>query len=193
MRRELPPPSISPASKRTFQAVLCILFIACAPALWPQTAGNRQSESPEAGRQGLSPDLSDPAAFIGLTLEALINRLGAPQAVYAARGFEDWQDDVVFVYPGGDFYVFRDRVWQLSLQSAYGIRVGDPRAAAELALGDGAEGFEDHILLSLPGKSWPLVLRVNLGAGGTGGANGTDSAPRKGGGVSSLFVYRPDF
>ncbi|GHV63376.1 hypothetical protein AGMMS49587_13220 [Spirochaetia bacterium] len=123
----------------------------------------------------------DPAALIGLTLEALINRFGTPQSVYAVRGFEQWQDDVVFVYPQGDFYVFRDRVWQLALQSAYGIRVGDPRAAVELVLGDKAEGFGDHFLLSLPGRGWPLMFRVNLGAG--------TAADR----VSALFVYRPDF
>jgi hypothetical protein len=146
----------------------------------------------EPGWRFSSSDLSDPAAFIGLTLEALINRFGAPQSVYATRGLEDWQDDVVFVYPGGDFYVFRDRVWQIGLQSAYGIRVGDPRAAVELALGDGAEYFEDYILLSLPGKGWPLMFRVNLkGAGVAAGSGGSGAGAA--GGVSALFVYRPDF
>jgi hypothetical protein len=142
---------------------------AAAPVLWSQDAAAPMDPQSQ----------EDPSALIGLTLEALITRFGPPQSVYALRGLENWQDDVVFVYPLGDFYVFRDRVWQLGLQSAYGIRVGDPRAAAELALGDGAENFEDHILLSLPGKGWPLAFRVNLSA--------------EGGGVSALFVYRPDF
>ncbi|GHU87269.1 hypothetical protein FACS189476_02430 [Spirochaetia bacterium] len=151
----------------SFKIVLFfIIFIGgAAPALWPQeTAGGAD----------------DPSALIGLTLEALLNRFGIPQSVYAVRGLEDWQDDVVFVYQAGDFYVFRDRVWQIGLKSAYGIRVGDPRAAVELALGDKAEVFEDHFLLSLPGKAWPLMLRVNL------------SGPA-GAGVSALFIYRPDF
>lgn len=129
-------------------------------------------------------DSMDPAALIGLTLGDLINRFGMPQSVYAVRGLEDWQDDVVFVYPLGDFYVFRDRVWQLGLKSAYGIRIGDPRAAVELVLGDRAEVFADHFLLSLPGKSWPLMLRVNVGGAANGGSAGA---------VSALFVYRPDF
>jgi hypothetical protein len=132
--------------------------------------------------------IEDPAALIGLTLEALVNRFGPPQSVYALRGLEEWQDDVVFVYPQGDFYVFRDRVWQIGLKSAYGIRIGDPRSAVELALGDKAEGLGDHVLVSLPERGWPLMFRVNLA-----GSTVAGSAGGRGGTVSALFVYRPDF
>ncbi|MDR3247824.1 MAG: hypothetical protein LBT39_03470, partial [Treponema sp.] len=75
--------------------------------------------------QSAVPD-GDPEAFIGLTLEGLFARFGVPREVYALRGQEEWQDDVVLVYPQGDFYVFRDRVWQVGVPSAHGIRVGDP-------------------------------------------------------------------
>jgi hypothetical protein len=157
---------------RYFRVLLFFFLISfigsAAPVLWSQEAADSKSPA------------EDPSAFIGLTLEALLNRFGTPQSVYAVRGPEDWQDDVVFVYPDGDFYVFRDRVWQIGLKSAYGIRVGDPRAAVELVLGNQAEVFDDHFLLSLPGKAWPLMFRVNL----SGGARGS---------VSALFVYRPDF
>jgi hypothetical protein len=151
-----------------YSQVLPVFFFigligAVAPALWSQAAA----------------ESAEPAALIGLTLEALIDRFGTPQSVYAVRGAEEWQEEVVFVYPEADFYVFRDRVWQISLKSAYGIRVGDPRAAAELVLGDKAEVFEDYLLMALPGRGWPLALRVNLGGAG--------------GGVSALFVYRSDF
>jgi hypothetical protein len=150
---------------------LTILIGGAAPALWSQEAANPAGQTEAA---------DDPSALIGLTLEALLGRFGTPQSVYAVRGLEDWQDDVVFVYQAGDFYVFRDRVWQIGLKSAYGISVGDPRAAVELALGDKAEVFEDHFLLALPGRAWPLTLRVNL------------SGPARAS-VSALFVFRPDF
>ncbi|MDR0623003.1 MAG: hypothetical protein LBG10_01060 [Treponema sp.] len=120
----------------------------------------------------------DPAALIGLNLENLLSRFGVPRTVYAARGHEEWQDDVVFVYEEADFYVYKDRVWQISLKAAYGIRLGDPRSAVILTLGEEAEDFEDHILLVLPSKGWPLTFRVNVNGSGF---------------ISALFVYRSDF
>jgi hypothetical protein len=121
---------------------------------------------------------ADPAALVGLSLENLLSRFGVPRTVYAARGNEEWQDDVVFVYDEADFYVYKDRVWQIGLKAAYGIRLGDPRPAVILALGEEAGDFGDYFLLSLPSKGWPLAFRVNVDDAGL---------------VSALFVYRPDF
>jgi hypothetical protein len=149
--------------------LLFILLVVCRPAgLWAQSG--------DAGQAAVLSE--DPASLIGLSLENLLSRFGAPQAVYAARGDEEWQDDVVFVYGGGDFYVYKDRVWQIGLKAAYGVRMGDPRPAVSLTLGEAAEEFADHILLSLPSRGWPLALRVNLDASGF---------------VSAVYVYRPDF
>jgi hypothetical protein len=142
-----------------------------APALWPQSPAGAES-SPAAVLQ------SDPASLIGLKLENLLSRFGAPQAVYAVRGEEEWQDDVVFVYGEGDFYVYKDRVWQIKVKAAYGVRLGDPRPAVVLSLGEAAEDFENYITLSLPSKGWPLAFRVNLDPSGF---------------VSALYVYRVDF
>jgi hypothetical protein len=121
---------------------------------------------------------TDPASLIGLSLENLLSRFGVPQAVYAARGNEEWQDDVVFVYEGADFYVYKDRVWQIGLKSAYGVKLGDSHPAVSLILGEDAVDFEDYVFLALPSKGWPLAFRVNLDGSGL---------------VSALFVYRPDF
>jgi hypothetical protein len=123
-------------------------------------------------------ELSNPEALIGLTLEGLVARFGAPQEVYALRGVETWQDDVVLVYPQGDFYVFRDRVWQLGIRSARGIRVGDPRGAVVLALGEDAVEGEDSLFLPIRGWSWPMVFRVTIGGTGL---------------VTGIFLYRSDF
>jgi hypothetical protein len=122
--------------------------------------------------------ISEPESLIGLTLEGLYGRFGVPQAVYAVRGAEEWQDDVVLVYPQGDFYVYRDRVWQLGIPAARGIRVGDSRRAVLLALGQEVQEGEDFFLLPIRGRPWPINLRVNMGSSEL---------------VAEIFVYRSDF
>jgi hypothetical protein len=120
----------------------------------------------------------DPAQPIGLTLSMMYTRYGVPESVYAIRGAEEWQDDVVFVYNDRDLYVFKDRVWQVSAKTAYGITLGDPGGVVSLILGDGVQSFSGYLLYALPSRSWPLQLRVNL-----------DGAGR----VESIFIYRSDF
>jgi hypothetical protein len=141
--------------------------------LWPQapegeSTGDEKREHPQ----------EFPLLFVGITLEELIDRFGPPLAVYAVRGNEEWQDDVVFSYREGDFYLYKDRVWQASLTSAYGIEIGDAKRVVFLTLGEDIEDKGDHVLYPLPATSWPLMLRVNISA---------DSR------VSAIFVYRPDF
>ncbi|MDR0731121.1 MAG: hypothetical protein LBF63_05575 [Treponema sp.] len=123
-------------------------------------------------------ELAEPETLIGLTLEGLYSRFGVPQAVYAVRGEDEWQDDVALVYPQGDFYVYRDRVWQLGIKAVRGIRLGDSREAVLLALGEEAQERDDHFLLPIYGRSWPIMLRVNMEASGQ---------------VAEIFVYRSDF
>jgi hypothetical protein len=118
----------------------------------------------------------DPASFIGLTLEELVGRFGIPHSVYAVRGLEEWQDDVVFVYAQGDFYVFKDRVWQVGLKSAYRVRAGDPRGVVFLIFQE-ADDRGGYALCPLSGQDWPLTLRYNF--------DGT-------GKVSEIFIYRSD-
>jgi len=142
------------------------LLLAAAPPAWAQV------------RQGGRYD--GQFALVGMRLGELVERFGAPASVHAARGAEEWQDDVVFVYPHGDFYVHRDRVWQVGFGSIYGMRVGDPRGVADLILGERARdygGFLVYPLGSLPGAGWPIALRVNFAAGR----------------ISAIFVYRSDF
>jgi hypothetical protein len=120
----------------------------------------------------------DPASLIGLTLAEALAQFGPPQSVHPVRGLEEWQDDVVFVYGDRDFYIYRDRVWQLGLKDAYGIRMGDSRGTALLVLGESAETHSGYVLADLPSRAWPLTIRVNL-----------DSAGK----VTGLFIYRSDF
>ena len=142
------------------------MLLAAAFPLFPQEAARGQT------RPG------DPLPFLGMGLAELLGRLGPPEAVYALRGKEDWQDDVVFVYTEGDFYIFRDRVWQVAVKSLYGVALGDPKTAALLALPAVGELQDrgDYALLTLPG-GWQRRLRVNF----------------NGGRVSAIFIYRSDF
>ena len=121
---------------------------------------------------------NDPLFFVGMTLTDLIGRFGAPAAVFAARGNELWQDDVVFRYAGGDFYIYRDRVWQVKLVSACGVTNGNSKTAALAALGNTAQDRGDHALLPLTGGNWPLMLRVNFNETGL---------------VVAIYIYRSDF
>jgi hypothetical protein len=142
--------------------LLCSVLLVAAPLLMSQQDGNRNDEI---------------ISNMGLKLEDLFLRYGAPKTVHAARGDEDWQDDVVFVYNEWDFYIYRDRVWQIGLKSGYGMKIGDTKASALLALADKAKDEGDYLLYPITGGAWPLSLRVNFNAGK----------------ISGIFIYRTDF
>ena len=119
-------------------------------------------------------------SFIGMMMADLLERFGPPRSVIAERGKEAWQDDVVFQYNGADIYIYRDRIWQVKLASTHGISNGDKRAAAILALGNKAEDKGDHALVSIPGRSWPMTMRVNFSNNGNTGT------------VTAIYIYRSD-
>jgi hypothetical protein len=120
----------------------------------------------------------DPAQIVGLTLAAVYGRYGIPESVHAVRGAEEWQDDVVFVYKDWDLYIYQDRVWQVGLKSALGISLGDSAGMAFLMLGEGVQSFDGYLLYSLPPRSWPLQLRLDI--------DGT-------GKITAICLYRSDF
>jgi hypothetical protein len=119
----------------------------------------------------------DAVSLIGMSVSQLIENFGPPRAVYASRGIESWQDDVVFEYSGVDFYIYRDKVWQLSLDAGHGISKGDPRAAVFLVLGETAQDNGKYILGRLRDTSWPLEWRFNI----------------ENGKVSAIYLYRMDY
>jgi hypothetical protein len=120
---------------------------------------------------------ADPVNFIGMSIAELIENFGPPDSVYPSRGIETWQDDVVFEYPGVDFYIYKDKVWQLSLDAGHGISRGDPSAAVMLVLGDTARDNEKYILGKLQDTSWPVEWRFNI----------------EDGKVSAIYLYRMDY
>ncbi|MDR0876806.1 MAG: hypothetical protein LBN21_02045, partial [Treponema sp.] len=88
-----------------YQTLIFLLLLPVLPPLWAQ------SDTPAGTGET---DLSE---LIGLTLAEVLDRFGAPESVYAVRGVETWQDDVVFMYPDRDLYIYKDRVWQLGVSS----------------------------------------------------------------------------
>jgi hypothetical protein len=78
-----------------------------------------------AGAQEAAPvppeaDPLDLPSLVGLTLPEALEHLGVPAEMFASRGEEGWQDDVVFYYPS-HLYLFwyRNRVWQARLDERY--------------------------------------------------------------------------
>jgi len=124
-----------------------------------------------------TPLAADPMELVGLTLDELLTRFGTPAAVYAVRGEEPWQDDVVFSYDHGDFYVLKDRVWMVAVDAAFKLEIGDPRAAFFLVMGENADDRGAYAICPLPGGPWPLALRCDFDADGN---------------VAALFIYRAD-
>jgi len=147
------------------KVMLLLLFW---PLVFPEAQGNASEVNP--------------VSFIGMKLDELIQNFGMPNSVYPVRGKEVWQDDVVFVYDQGDFYIFKDRVWQAGLKEVRGIKAGDPRGLVSLIMGS-ASGFTeaeprgDSVLYSLNEGAWPMTLRFDF-----------DSAAR----VKAIFIYRTD-
>jgi hypothetical protein len=121
---------------------------------------------------------TDPASLIGVNLRELVSRFGPPDSVFAIRGLEEWQDDVVFVYGEQDFYIFKDQVWQFSVKSYSGASIGMRRERLTPLFGEALEEQSGYILFPLTGYSMPLTLRFN-----------TDLRDL----VSAIFIYRSDF
>ena len=128
---------------------------------------------------GLSND--EHLSLVGIMLPELIQRFGPPGLAVVERGIELWQDDVVFKYNGADFYIYRDRVWQVKLASTHGISNGDRKAVVLLTFGNRAADYGDHVLLPVNSRDWPLMLRVNFS-----NTNNTET-------VTEIYIYRPDF
>ncbi|MBN2875196.1 MAG: hypothetical protein JXM71_08875 [Spirochaetales bacterium] len=141
-------------------------------ALWSLTAAFAQVALPE-----------DPAVLLGLSPAQAIERFGAPSRVFAVRGEEAWQDDVVFDYDGVALFLFKDRVWQLRVAAPYtapvlGFLVGSTLERAVSALGVPDTELAGAYEWVLPGEAWPVRLRA---------------VPDASGAIAELYVYRADF
>jgi hypothetical protein len=136
-----------------------------------------QDEAAPPANQTPAKPVFDPVAFVGVQIEELIKRMGPPAAVYAVRGLHSWQDDVVFEYKNVDFYLFKDRVWQISLKSANGVKLGDAKMAVNMVHQE-AQDKGAYIAAAVKGLSWPIEYRYYIDAKGK---------------VAAIYLSRPDF
>jgi hypothetical protein len=125
-----------------------------------------------------------PSVFLGMSPGEAIGRLGAPDRVYAVRGSEPWQDDVVFDYGDGiSLFLFADRVWQVRIAEPYplpvfGFVLGGTGDDLSRVLGFPAAKVGDDPEWMLAGEAWPVRLRA---------------IPSEDGRIRELYVYRADF
>ena len=123
----------------------------------------------EAAPPSPAPADLDLPALVGLTLPEAIQRFGAPEQVFAARGEEGWQDDVVFYYPA-HLYLFwyQNRVWQARVDQRYAggflasgaLTMGRSREQVLGLLGPPMREFEDSLLYHLEDRGYPVRLRL---------------------------------
>ncbi|MDR0539404.1 MAG: hypothetical protein LBG74_02720 [Spirochaetaceae bacterium] len=145
-------------------AVIALNFIFAAAANAQNAAAPSAMETPaDASRKSYqNPASAGPFELLALRLPELFQRFGPPVAVYAARGEYDWQDDVVFEYPGVNFYLYKDQVWQVSLTKAFGLSCGDPEKAVTLVFKNAVLNGKDIFTVTFNEFPWPAELRINI-------------------------------
>jgi hypothetical protein len=124
----------------------------------------------------------DPSGLLGLDLDDVFARLGAPSSVAVVRGGEAWQADVAFVYAEGyTLLLYENRVWQIKLAkpyagSIYGLFLGDSADKACSILGQPFETGTDYLVFRMPYKAFPVRLRLSLAEGN----------------IVDVYIYRSD-
>jgi len=125
----------------------------------------------------------DPTCLIGMDPSQALAALGAPREIFAWRGEEPAEDDIVFFYP--DFrYVFwfQSRVWQVRFDHRYegtvlGFSIGMDRDEV-LALGEGKlQEAGDSLYLALDTGPYPVRVRLAM----------IDDR------IADIYVYRSDW
>jgi hypothetical protein len=155
------------------------LFLTACPA-HSQEKGETRGEAREPlFIEKISPsEADDTVGLLGLTLNDLLTNYNAPGRVQAVRGKAPWQDDVAFIYEGITLYVAQNRVWQLSSNEAFGVRVGDKKDVALLTLGSPETNAPDHVIFSISDRPWPVKVRYGVDTKGS---------------INSIYIYRSDF
>jgi hypothetical protein len=106
------------------------------------------------------------SALVGLTLEEAHQRLGVPDQVYALRGEDRSQDDVVYYYENHLYlFWFQNRVWQVRADGRFGGRVFSlPMRASRKrvleVLGEPILEFPDSLVFHIEDRGYPVKARL---------------------------------
>ncbi len=145
---------------------LWALLLPPAQALPGAADGSGPPGEPPAAEAAAGAPLAALAESIGLDLPAAYRCFGAPREVFAVRGPEAWQDDVVF-YFDNHLYLFwlRDRVWQARVDRFFGgeflgLRMGMSRAEVRARMGEPLSEGEGFLLFHLEDVGYPIRLRL---------------------------------
>jgi hypothetical protein len=125
----------------------------------------------------------DPIPLIGLDLPGAVGAVGLPQRMFAYRGVEEGQDNVVFYYPDYRYlFWYKDRVWQVRCDRrftghVFGLGLGMSRDEVEKASQRQLVPNGDSLYFDLDGAKFPLRVRLVFAADV----------------LTDLYVYRSDF
>jgi hypothetical protein len=125
----------------------------------------------------------DPASLIGLDLPGAVGALGLPQKMFAYRGVEEGQDNVVFYYSDYRYlFWYKDRVWQVRCDrrfagQVFGLTLGMSREDVEKASPRQLVPNGDSLYFDVDGAKYPLRVRLVFAANL----------------LTDLYVYRSDF
>ena len=114
----------------------------------------------------------DLPALIGLTLEEAYTNLGVPAEVYALRGSEPGQDDVVFYYPDHLYlFWFQNRVWQVRVDSrftgqVFSLSMRASRQQVLEVMGRPIAEFRDSLVFHIEDRGYPIQTRLYFNEGG---------------------------
>ncbi len=172
--------------------LLCIMvLVLCLSLLLSGFPAFAQSVSAQTDRIAVSQGIEtsavednlDMVALLGLALDQVLDRYGAPKEVFPLRGMEAWQDDVVFYYPSNlYFFFFGNRVWQVRIDKRYsgkalGFSPGTPKQEVIARLGTPFYQDQDSLIYLLPDRGYPVRSRFFF-------ENEI---------LSDIYVYRGDF
>jgi hypothetical protein len=110
----------------------------------------------------------DPTGLLGMDPMQVFAALGAPREIFAWRGAEPTEDDIVFFYP--DFrYVFwfQSRVWQVRFDHRYdgtvlGFSIGMGSGEAQTVGKGRLQESEGSLYLALDTGPFPVRVRLAL-------------------------------
>lgn len=121
--------------------------------------------------------------LIGSTPGELIEKIGAPEHVYAERGKTYSEDDVVLFYKNRLYVYFnKNRAWQVRADEKFTdkfleLKIGLTLDETKQLLGEPMEILGNSLIYKRPDRGYPVFLRLYF----------------KGEKLDDIYVYRGDY